>query len=693
MTRPPRHLAHPQYRPDIDGLRAIAVLAVVAFHAFPQVVKGGFIGVDVFFVISGFLISTIIFESLDNGMFSFSAFYARRIRRIFPALLLVLAASFSFGWFGLLADEYKQLGKHIAAAAGFVSNFLLQSETGYFDNAADTKPLLHLWSLCIEEQFYIIWPFMIWILRYGKSKSNLLFVLLITIVSFSMNVWNVEKDPVATFYTPQTRFWELSCGSILAWLLLPAHRCHHELKGKKHLNAIWLIVLNFISDNKVFISNIISVFGIFILLYGFVNIDKGAEFPGKWAVVPVLSAIFIILSGESAWIGRKILSNRIFVWFGLISYPLYLWHWPLLSFARIVEGEVPGHAIRIAAVMMSVGLAWLTYQFVERPIRQDGGSKAKVSILVLLMIVIGSAGYSVYVHDGLKFRDSVKFVQNQMDDLDFKIDRMTKGWLCDPLIARGTRCFYSGSNPSVVIMGDSHAARIYVGLREFYSAQGKGVAVFGGGGGCPPLLNVVSKMSSGDDTQNCLVKMSDPLKQIINTPTIEEVIFASRGPLYTTSNGFGDFDGDRYGQWVLHDENNPQGAKSNSDVFFGALGATLDALLAAGKKVTYLLDVPELGFDIRSCLASRPITLTSRTREPCAVLRSQFESRNRDFRARLSQVLASRADVKVVDLAEALCDEKYCYGSKDGVLLYSDDDHLSRRGSEYVVHRLWDKFR
>ncbi|TRL39720.1 acyltransferase family protein [Rhizobium straminoryzae] len=693
MTRPPRHLAHPQYRPDIDGLRAIAVLAVVAFHAFPPVVKGGFIGVDVFFVISGFLISTIIFESLDNGTFSFSAFYARRIRRIFPALLLVLAASFSFGWFGLLADEYKQLGKHIAAAAGFVSNFLLQSETGYFDNAADTKPLLHLWSLCIEEQFYIIWPFMIWILRYGKSKSNLLFVLLITIVSFSMNVWNVEKDPVATFYTPQTRFWELSCGSILAWLLLPAHRCHHELKGRTHLTAIWLIVLNFISDNKVFISNIISVFGIFLLLYGLMNIDKGAEFPGKWAVVPVLSAIFIILSGESAWIGRKILSNRIFVWFGLISYPLYLWHWPLLSFARIVEGEVPGHAIRIAAVMMSVGLAWLTYQFVERPIRQDGGSKAKVSILVLLMIVIGSAGYSVYVHDGLKFRDSVKFVQNQMDDLDFKIDRMTKGWLCDPLIARGTRCFYSGSNPSVVIMGDSHAARIYVGLREFYSAQGKGVAVFGGGGGCPPLLDVVSKMSSGDDTQNCLVKMSDPLKQIINTPTIEEVILASRGPLYTTSNGFGDFDGDRYGQWVLHDENNPQGAKSNSDVFFGALGATLDALLAAGKKVTYLLDVPELGFDIRACLASRPITLTSRTREPCAVLRSQFESRNRDFRARLSQVLASRADVKVVDLAEALCDEKYCYGSKDGVLLYSDDDHLSRRGSEYVVHRLWDKFR
>jgi len=162
MTNPALHLSHPKYRPDIDGLRAIAVLSVVAFHAFPSWMKGGFIGVDVFFVISGFLISTIIFENLDKGTFSFSEFYARRIKRIYPALLIVLTASIVFGWFSLLADEYKQLGKHTMAATGFISNFVLWSEAGYFDNSAETKPLLHLWSLGIEEQFYFIWPLLCW---------------------------------------------------------------------------------------------------------------------------------------------------------------------------------------------------------------------------------------------------------------------------------------------------------------------------------------------------------------------------------------------------------------------------------------------------------------------------------------------------------------------------------------------------
>ena len=156
MTVHQIHLSHPKYRPDIDGLRAIAVLAVVAFHAFPNWIKGGFIGVDVFFVISGYLISTIIFENLDKGTFRFSQFYARRIKRIFPALLLVLIACFAFGWLALLADEYKQLGKHIAAGAGFISNFILWNESGYFDNSAESKPLLHLWSLGIEERGYPI---------------------------------------------------------------------------------------------------------------------------------------------------------------------------------------------------------------------------------------------------------------------------------------------------------------------------------------------------------------------------------------------------------------------------------------------------------------------------------------------------------------------------------------------------------
>lgn len=213
------HLPHPKYRPDIDGLRAIAVLSVVIFHAFPNLLKGGFIGVDIFFVISGFLISTIILNGLEKDSFSFVEFYSRRIKRIFPALLLVLIASFVLGWFVLLADEYKQLGKHIAGGAGFVSNFVLWKESGYFDNTSETKPLLHLWSLGIEEQFYIVWPLLLWFV--WKQRLNPLTITLIVMLSsFILNISTVQSDAVAAFYSPQTRFWELLTGSILAYVTL-----------------------------------------------------------------------------------------------------------------------------------------------------------------------------------------------------------------------------------------------------------------------------------------------------------------------------------------------------------------------------------------------------------------------------------------------------------------------------------------
>src|SRR5580698_8795201 len=213
------HLTHPKYRADIDGLRAVAVLSVVGFHAFPKLIHGGFIGVDIFFVVSGFLISTILFGSLETGSFSFVEFYSRRIRRIFPGLIVVLIAALTAGWFLLLADEYKQFGSHLARGAGFISNLILWKESGYFDNAAETKPLLHLWSLGIEEQFYIIWPFLLW--AAWKSKFNLLAITVaIAVISFAVNMSKAYSDSVAAFYSPQTRFWELLIGAGLAYAAL-----------------------------------------------------------------------------------------------------------------------------------------------------------------------------------------------------------------------------------------------------------------------------------------------------------------------------------------------------------------------------------------------------------------------------------------------------------------------------------------
>ncbi|WP_323611452.1 acyltransferase [Pectobacterium versatile] len=299
MTTSNPHLSHPKYRPDIDGLRAVAVLSVVAFHAFPDWMKGGFIGVDIFFVISGFLISTIIFENLDKGTFSFSEFYARRIKRIFPALLLVLTVSIVFGWFALLADEYKQLGKHTMAGVGFVSNLVLWGESGYFDNAAETKPLLHLWSLGIEEQFYFLWPLLCW-LFWRMNFRRIALLLTFIVASFVLNIYMIRSDGVATFYSPLTRFWELLFGSLLAFIVL----YHKSFIDKFQKNQ--------------FVINGFSLFGFLILGFGFLSINKDAYFPGFWALIPVIGAVLIIFAGPNAILNRLFLSNKIVVWFGLV---------------------------------------------------------------------------------------------------------------------------------------------------------------------------------------------------------------------------------------------------------------------------------------------------------------------------------------------------------------------------------------
>jgi len=241
------------YRPDIDGLRAVAVIAVLLFHASPRLLPGGFVGVDIFFVISGFLISGIIFQDIKNNRFSFTSFYARRIRRIFPALILVLLACSVFGWFYLLAQEYAALGKHAAAGAGFIANFIFWSEAGYFDTAANTKPLLHLWSLGIEEQFYIFWPLLIWLAT--QWRTNITWLLAgFAAVSLYLNISGATTHPTATFYSPQTRAWELLAGSALAWLSL-----HHK--------ALW----QNISKTG---GNWFSATGIALLLYSFLRLIR-----------------------------------------------------------------------------------------------------------------------------------------------------------------------------------------------------------------------------------------------------------------------------------------------------------------------------------------------------------------------------------------------------------------------------------
>jgi peptidoglycan/LPS O-acetylase OafA/YrhL len=345
-----------QYRADIDGLRAVAVTSVLIFHAFPSRLPGGFVGVDIFFVISGFLISGIIFQGLARGNFSFVEFYSRRIRRIFPALLLVCAACLIFGWFSLMPDQFRTLGKHVVGGSLFSSNFVLLHESGYFDSESAHKPLRHLWSLGIEEQYYLLWPALLFLCR-KRASATVVLLLTLALVSFAFNLQLTASNRSMAYYLPLTRFWELMIGSGLAYWA--------RAKTGAGSGGRWPSISPQFAPH---LANITSILGVAAILLSLVVINERKAFPGWWALLVCAGAALVIGAGSQAWINRRILGSRPFVWIGLISYPMYLWHWPLISFGEIMSNK-PSIAYRAAALAATVALAWLTYTFVELPLR------------------------------------------------------------------------------------------------------------------------------------------------------------------------------------------------------------------------------------------------------------------------------------------------------------------------------------
>jgi len=301
-----------RHRSDVDGLRAVAVMLVVNFHGFPLAMPGGFIGVDIFFVISGFLITGIIARELDAQHFSLTGFYNRRIRRIFPALIVVLCAVLALGWLWMLPGPYVALSRDVAASAAFFANIALMLQSGYFDIESAKKPLLHLWSLGIEEQFYLFWP-LILMLAARRRRSLLCVAAVIALVSFALNVALIGSDPVATFYLPFTRAWELLAGAALA--------CAWDRFGQSEAA-----------------SNRRAMAGVVLIVISVAVLNVHRAFPGWWALLPVAGSA-LLLSAPASWINRVCLGWPPLVWIGLISYPLYLWHWPLLVMFAIIKFE------------------------------------------------------------------------------------------------------------------------------------------------------------------------------------------------------------------------------------------------------------------------------------------------------------------------------------------------------------------
>ena len=622
-------LTHPKYRADIDGLRAIAVLSVVFFHAFPNVFKSGFLGVDIFFVISGFLISTIIFESLKTNQFSFLEFYARRVNRIFPALSIVLCSSLVFGWFALLTDEYKQLGGHSAAGAGFISNWLLWQESGYFDNASETKPLLHLWSLAIEEQFYIVWPLLLWFT--WRLRFNWLALCLgLSVVSFWLGLHLLSTDKVAAFYAPQARAWELLIGAITAYVA--------------SYKTVWFDAS---TSGKNILGNSLSVGGTLLLIIAGVVISKDKSFPGFLALLPTLGTACILLGGAHTWLSRHVLANRLLVWFGLISFPLYLWHWPLLSFARIIESATPTKDIRLSAVIFAVGLAWLTYQYIEKPIRSKRFALRISATLSALMLVVGLTGYVIYANDGFAARKhaTLNTYQGDLGHGPFHHYVNEHHYPCaEKRIAAGSILFENlvqcaQSKPTarvdLALIGDSHAEHLFLGLAE--AMPQKNIAFY--------IRNSAPSLTNPE--------FSYIFEHVRTNPDIKQVILT---------------------MWWIGRITNTTHAE---------ILALARLLLDSGKEVFITDDVPNFPFDPQKCKGKRWLSTT----DPSCTISQDLMTKH-PYVEMLKSLVQQEPRLKFIPTQQYLCDGKDCSMAKDEKLLYRDFNHLNIYGSKYVGARL-----
>lgn len=400
------------YRPDIDGLRAIAILSVVFYHFFPSRVRGGFVGADIFFVISGFLISGIVFKSLRQGDFSFTEFYSRRIKRILPALIIVLASSYAVGWLVLLPHEYKELGKYIASASGFFQNYRPQNVVGYFK--ADLQPLMHLWSLGIEGQFYLVYPVLIlWLWRFG---FNLLTIsIFLGIFSFNLNIHGVKADVGVSFYSVQTRFWELMVGSMLAYFQF--FKQAYFVQWPEWVKRCVFNPLLFSNPptsqrRDAVMNSVLSIVGLLLILASLSVVHNGKLYPGWWAVPPVIGAAFLMAAGGDAFVNRKILSHCFMVFLGKISFPIYLWHLPILFYLQLLMPSAVSWKFRIMVIAMCFVLAWLTYKFIEKPIQNSKRQVLILNALVILLLLVGLLGYFNFPDKNIAL---AQFVESEND--------------------------------------------------------------------------------------------------------------------------------------------------------------------------------------------------------------------------------------------------------------------------------------
>jgi peptidoglycan/LPS O-acetylase OafA/YrhL len=622
-----------KYRSDIDGLRALAVLGVVIYHAFPQALPGGFSGVDIFFVISGYLISGILYKGHREGGFSFGEFYARRVRRLFPALITMLVVVMGYGWVVMLPDEFSQMGKHVAAGGVFVQNVVYWKESGYFDVAANLKPLLHMWSLAVEEQFYIFFPLLLVVL-WRRAKVLVPVMVVLLVVSFAVNVVMSVQNGASDFFLTPYRAWEFLGGSLLAWW-------HYERGHEEEVPAY---------------REAMSWVGAGLLVGGMALLGKEQAYPGWRALMPVAGTLLLMEAGGGAWVNRKVLSHPAVVWVGLISYPLYLFHWPALSFVHIVKGESPKAGYVWGALGVALALTLITYYLVEKPLRHRR-SRWVLPSLVAAFLACALSGTLIW--NGIiqvRIPQGVRLAWIALKDRDMTAELDRDG------VRSGPSCSVIGGKSSkTLFFGDSNAMQYAPRICKVLGANsnlGRG-AIFLAKYGVPPIPGLKSS-----DADPYFTNLSPNCEEILRGhPEIDRVVIAARWNLY--------FDGGT--KWSIAGES-LKGLKGRN-LAMQSFRAFLKSMQLRGKKVIVVLNIPT-GWSLHpKSIFDRTFT-GPQTHSQTDYSLVDFLRGNGSFLNEIRDI-ASEEGAVVIDPVEFLSTNGIClFKDGEGIPIRYDADHL-----------------
>lgn len=658
-----------EYRREIDGLRAVAVMPVILFHGGVAGFGGGFVGVDVFFVISGYLITSLIAAQAASGRFSLLEFYERRARRILPALFFVVLASVPAAWLLMLPGEYRNFSQSVAAVAVFASNVLFWRESGYFQPNSEVKPLLHTWSLAVEEQYYVIFPILMLILwRFGRPWLVALLAL-VAAVSLGWAEWGSRHMAAVAFYSLPTRGWELLLGALIALLGLPDASRRMGRPAREILGAAGLLL----------IATAVFAF------------DESTRFPGLHALVPTIGAGLVIAAAAPDTAIGRVLGSPIFVGVGLISYSLYLWHQPLFAFAKLYALSEPGPLVLVSLIVATFGLAYLTWRYVEQPFR-DRSRLTRRSIFVLagvlsaILIGLGAAGH---VANGFERRfspDVLKMLEHKQDlsrprEIACLRALETSGRLEDACVLGAP-----GGEPTVVLVGDSHARTFVLAMDRVLAQKalaGRSYAYTD----CPYLF--VARSRNRSPEQNLCDRLSAQLYAAHDSPP-KTYVFVSRWTLRLEQERFDNGEGGVEPGEREHFDT-PDSGKLDYE---GAMGAqyqqSIRRLLDGGNTVVLVYPVPEMGWRVPEYLA-KTLRYHGRLKPETASTNYQaFQARNARTHAALD-ALGSHPRLIRIRPERLLCDtyvEGRCAAHVRGVPLYLDDDHLSALGSQLVAEQI-----